>query len=320
MAKPSRSPLRRPGSAVSAWFSQHERSALVSLGDLARARLATLLTVAVVGIALALPASLHLATRNLARLAQGWQQDTAMSVFIAPGVDRARINALANRLGQRSELAQVRVITPAEGLAELRAQSDLASALDLLPDNPLPTVLALMPNAAAAAKPQALEALREALAGLPEVEAVRLDSAWVRRLHALIDLAGQASILLATLLAMAVLLVVGNTLRLEVANRRNEIELLALVGATNAFIRRPFLYAGVWYGLLGGVLAAALATLALGLIQASVSRLAGLYGTEFPIAGLDPAALVALLLGGPLLGLIGAWLAVGRHLATCEPR
>jgi cell division transport system permease protein len=320
VAKRSRNPLRRPGSTSAVWFGQHGRSALVGLGDLARAPLATLLTVAVVGIALALPASLHLATRNLARLAQGWQQDTALSVFLAPGVDPARISALAGRLGQSPELAQVRVITPAEGLAELRAQGGLTGALDLLPDNPLPTVLALVPAPAVAADPRALEALRDALSVMPEAEAVRLDSAWVQRLHALIDLAGQAALLLAALLAMAVLLVVGNTLRLEVANRRGEIELLALVGATHAFVRRPFLYAGVWYGLLGGTLATALATLALILIQAPVSRLAGLYGTEFALAGLDPAALLALFLGGPLLGLIGAWLAVGRHLAACEPR
>ncbi|HSQ06622.1 MAG TPA: permease-like cell division protein FtsX [Chromatiaceae bacterium] len=320
MPKRSRNPLRRPASAPAVWFAQHGRSALASLGDLARAPLATVLTVAVVGIALALPASLHLATGNLARLAQGWQQDTALSVFLAPGVDEARIGALAGRLGQSPDLAQVRVITPAEGLAELRAQGGLTGALDLLPDNPLPTVLALVPSPAVAAAPGALEALRDALVGLPEVEAVRLDSAWVARLHALIHLAGHAAALLAALLATAVLLVVGNTLRLEIANRRGEIELMSLVGATQAFVRRPFLYSGAWYGLLGGVLAAALATLALVLIQAPVSRLAGLYGTEFHLAGLDPAALLALFLGGPLLGLIGAWLAVGRHLAACKPR
>jgi cell division transport system permease protein len=181
-------------------------------------------------------------------------------------------------------------------------------------------VQALVPSPAVAADPGAVEALRDALVGLPEVEAVRLDSAWVARLHALIQLAREAALLLAALLATAVLLVVGNTLRLEIANRRSEIELMSLVGATQAFVRRPFLYAGVWYGLLGGALAAALATLALVLIQAPVSRLAALYGTEFHLAGLDPAALLALFLGGPLLGLIGAWLAVGRHLAACAPR
>lgn len=313
-------PLRRPGAAVGVWIGHHGRSLLASLGELARAPLATLMTVAMVGIALALPAGLHLATRNLAALAQGWQEDTALSLFLTPELDSARAKALAERLSRRPELTGVRLITPAEGLADLREYSGLAGAVELLPENPLPTVLALDPAPAVAADPTALEALRDALATLPEVEDARLDTAWVRRLHALLDLGASAALLLAALLALAVLLVVGNTLRLEVANRREEIELLALVGATHAFVRRPFLYAGAWYGLLGGLVAAALVTLVVALIQAPVGHLAALYGAELPLAGLDAKALLALLAGGPLLGLLGAWLAVGPHLAACAPR
>lgn len=315
-----RHPLHRPGAALGVWLSHHGRSILASLGDLARAPLATLLTVAVVGIALALPAGLHVATRNLATLAGGWQEGTALSLFLTPHLDSAKAKALAQGLGRRPEVAGVRLITPAEGLAELREYSGLADAMDLLPENPLPTVLALDPAPAVAADPAALETLRDTLAALPEVEDARLDTAWVRRLHALVDLGASAALLLAALLALAVLLVVGNTLRLEVANRRKEIELMALVGATHAFVRRPFLYAGAWYGLLGGLVAVAIVTLAVAVIQAPVGRLADLYGTEFPLAGLDARVLAALLVGGPLLGLVGAWLAVGRHLAACAPR
>ncbi len=320
MARRRGHPLRSPWAAVRVWLSHHGRSLLVSLGDLARAPLASLMTVAVVGISLTLPATLHLATRNLASLAQGWQESAAISLFLSPGLAEPETRALAEGLARRPELAQVRLITPAEGLAELREYSGLGGALDLLPDNPLPTVLALDPAAAVAADPTALTALRDTLAKLPGVDQARLDTAWVRRLHALLGLGGDAALLLAALLALAVLFAVGNTLRLEVARRRQEIELMAIVGATQAFVRRPFLYAGAWYGLFGGVLAALLATLALVWLQAPVGRLAALYGTEFPLQGLDGRTLGALLMGGPLLGLAGAWLAVGRHLAACAPR
>ena len=315
-----RNAMHRPGTAIRVWLSHHGRSALASLGDLARAPLATVMTVAVVGIALALPAGLHLATRNLSVVAQGWQEDTALSLFLTPNLDSAKAKALTEQLGRRPDLAGVRLITPAEGLAELGEASGLAGAVGLLAENPLPTVLALEPTPALAADPTALEALRDTLATFPNVADARLDTAWVQRVHALLDLGASAALMLAALLAMAVLLVVGNTLRLEVAHRRREVELMALVGATHAFVRRPFLYAGAWYGLLGGLVAVIIVTLGVALVQSPVSRLATLYGTEFRLAWLDATALLALLVGGPLLGLIGAWLAVGRHLAACEPR
>ena len=314
-----RNRLRRIGLAIGVWLSHHGRSALASLGDLVRAPLATTLTVTVVGIALALPTALHLATRNLATVVQGWQADTALSLFLAPELDTVKVNTLAQTLGRRPDLTAVRIISPAEGLAELREYSGLAGAVDVLPDNPLPTVLAVEPAPAVATDATALESLRDALAALPEVEDARLDTVWVRRLQAALDLGASAASQLAVLPALAVLLVVGNTLRLEVANRRSEVELMALVGATRAFVRRPFLYAGAWYGLLGGLLAAAIVTIAVALLHAPAARLAALYGTEFPLIGLDASTLGALLIGGPLLGLVGAWLAVGRHLAACDP-
>ncbi len=318
-ARHRRNALHRPVAAIRVWLGHHGRSALASLGDLTRARLATTMTVAVVGIALALPAGLHLATRSLAVVAQGWQESTALSLFLTPNLDSAKAKALAEQLSRRPDLAKVKLISPAEGLAELREASGLAGAVDLLTENPLPTVLAVEPTSALTADPAALDALRHALAALPDVTDARLDTAWVQRLRALLDLGSSAALWLAALLAVAVLLVVGNTLRLEVANRRREIELMALVGATRAFVRRPFLYAGAWYGLLGGLIAILIVTLGVALVQFPVSRLAALYGTEFGLAWLDGTALLSLLLGGPLLGLIGAWLAVGRHLAACEP-
>lgn len=320
MTRRRRNPVYRLDATLSAWFNHHGQSMLASLGDLARAPLASLMTVAVIGIALALPAALHLATRNLVALAQGWQEGTALSLFLAPNIPETKAKALAERLGRRPELAQVRRITPEEGLAELRDYGGLSDALDLLVDNPLPTVLMVEPSSSITANPASLIALRDALAALPEVAEARLDTAWVQRLRALLNLGTQAALLLGALLALAVLLVVSNTLRLEVARRRDAIDLMALVGATHAFVRRPFLYAGAWYGLLGALVAVALLLLGLALIQIPVDRLAALYGSDFPLAGLDPTAFAALLLGGPVLGLIGAWMAVRRLLAACAPR
>jgi cell division transport system permease protein len=313
-------PLRRTGAAIRIWLGHHGRNALASLGELARAPFASVLTVAVVAIALALPAGLHLAARNLAAVAEGWQEGAALSLFLAPETTDARAKALAQTLASRADLSKVRLVTPAEGLAELREYGGLAGAVDLLLDNPLPIVLAVEPVPALATNPAGLEALRDALAALPGVEAARLDTAWVQRLNALISFGAGATALLAGLLAVAVLLVVGNTLRLELANRREEVALLALVGATQAFVRRPFLYTGAWYGLLGGLAAAIIVTLAVTLAQAPVKQFAALYGAEFPLVGLDPGALLALLVGGPLLGLAGAWMAVRSHLASCAPR
>jgi cell division transport system permease protein len=320
MTSRARHPLRRPGTVLRVWLDHHGQSILASLGDLTRAPLASVMTVAVVAIALSLPATLYVATRNLATLAQGWQEVAGLSLFLKSELPDAKAQTLAERLRKRPDVATVQLVTPAEGLAELRDYGGMAGAVDLLADNPLPTVLALEPTPSVATDPANLIALRDALAALPEVDEVRLDTAWMQRLRALLDLGTQAALLLGVLLGLAVLLVVGNTLRLEVGKRREAIELMALVGATRAFVRRPFLYAGAWYGLLGAVVAVVLLTLTLALIQGPVEHLAALYGTEFPLAGLDLTGLAVLLLGGPLLGLMGAWLAVGRHLADCAPR
>jgi len=310
----------RIGMAIRVWLSHHGRSALASLGDLTRAPAASMMTITVVGISLALPAALHLTTRNLATLVQGWQEHAALSLFLTPNLDGAGAKVLAEQIAAHPGVSRVRLITPDEGLAELRGASGLAEAVGLLPENPLPTVLALEPSPALAGDSTKLTALREAFASLPGVADARLDTAWVQRLDAVLALGGRAALVLAGVLSLAVLLVVGNTLRLEVANRRREIELMSLVGATPAFVRRPFLYAGAWHGLLGALVAIVIVTSAVILLQSPVSRLAALYGTEFRLAWLDATTLLSVLGGGPALGLIGAWLAVGRHLAACEPR
>jgi cell division transport system permease protein len=300
------------------WLGHHLQGALASLGRLMRSPLPTVMTVAVIGIALALPAGLYALTRNLERLTDGWEQSAAISLFLRTEVTLEQAEALAQRLRARADLVEVRVVGPEQALDELRAQSGFAEAIEQLEQNPLPAVLVLRP-AAKLETPEALDALSEGLAALPEADFARLDSQWVRRFQAIVQLTQRGVLLLAGVLALGVLLVVGNTIRLEIENRRGEIQIMELVGATSGFIRRPFLYIGAWYGLLGGVTAWVFISLVLWLLQGPVTRLAGLYGTDFVLAGLGPAALLTLLGGSIALGLLGSWLSVSRHLAAAEP-
>jgi cell division transport system permease protein len=301
-----------------AWMTHHARSFLASLGQLVRHPLASGLTIAVIGIALALPGALYVVTRNLSTLSAGWHQSASISVFLRAKVTSAQAAQLGERLRARPDLAEVQLITPDQALSELRGYSGFAEAIEQLSDNPLPFVLVVRPKDGERA-PADLSALRHALEAMPEVDFARVDTQWVSRFEAILRLAERGVLLLGGLLALAVLLVVGNTIRLEILNRRDEIEVMELVGATASFIRRPFLYTGAWYGLLGGLLAWLLVALAVALLQGPVSRLALLYRTSFPLTGIGPLGLLAMLGTSALLGVLGSWLSVGRHLASGEP-
>jgi cell division transport system permease protein len=320
MARPSA--RRRRGPALlelpQAWIAHHVQSAITTLGRLLQVPWATGLTVAVIGIALALPAALFVLTDNLRHLVGGWDQAAAISIFLRPEVSDQDAATLAGRLRGWPELQQVQVIGAATALAEFRAQAGFAEALDQLSTNPLPAVLAITPHPDYATVGQ-VEDLEERFGLLPEVEFVRVDTLWLMRFQAILDLAQALVLLLAGLLGAGVLLIVGNTIRLEIQNRRGEIEIMELVGATASFIRRPFLYAGAWYGLLGGLSAWFLVTLAVFALQGPVARLANLYRSEFTLAGLGALELLAILGGSMLLGLIGSWIAVNRHLRGIEP-
>lgn len=301
-----------------AWLANHLQVALESIERLARTPLPTGMTVAVIAIALALPTGLYVVTRNLSTLSEGWNQTAAISLFLKYNLEEEQAQTLAEHLAKRPELAEVNLIGPDQALEELGSYSGFGDAIAQLDENPLPAVLALQP-AASITSPQELEDLRDALAILPEVDFARLDAQWVRRFQSIVELAQRGVLLLGGTLGLAVLLVVGNTIRLEIENRRSEIQIMELVGATSAFIRRPFLYAGCWYGLLGGIGAWILVLLALLLTQGPVSRLAALYHTQFTLSALGPGALLALLAASLSLGLIGSWISVGRHLTATEP-
>jgi cell division transport system permease protein len=300
------------------YLLRHVQVALNSLGRLYRTPLASFMTAAVIGIALALPAGLYLLTGNLQRLSTQWDGGTNLSLFLHHSVSLKQANALGEKLRTWPEIEQLQLITPEQALEEFRQLSGFGDALDVLDDNPLPAVLALKPVAAASDSETAGDLL-ERLQNLPEVELAQLDLQWVKRFNAIVDIVQRSIWVMASLLGLAVLLITGNTIRLEIQNRREEIEITKLIGATGAFIRRPFLYGGLWYGISGAVLAAVLVELAFLQLRQPVRHLAGLYQSGFSLQTLSFTENLSLLATGALLGLLGAWLAVSRHLAAIEP-
>ncbi len=310
--------LSQPRGKVSAYFTHHLWVLVSSLGALWRTPWATLMTAAVIGIALALPAGLHVLLQNVQQLSTGWEGTAQMSLFLKQGVPEKRIQSLAGELRSWDGVAEVRYISREQALAEFRELSGFGEALDSLDENPLPAVLVLRPTAEAA-KPAQMELLLGRVQKLEPVDLAQLDMEWVRRLSGIIEVGKRGVLLLGGLLALAILLVVGNTIRLTILSRRQEIVVTKLIGATNAFIRRPFLYTGFWYGLMGAVLAWLLVAILLGLLRAPVNRLSFLYNSEFSLGGLDLETVMVLLGSGVALGLLGSWLAVGKHLQAIEP-
>ena len=300
------------------WFTRHAQAFLSTLGRLLRAPLATLLTVAVMGLALSLPLALALLAGNLRHAGEGLGDSLQLSVWLKTGTTEERAGQLAQSAQARPGVGRVQLITAKQGLARFREQSGFGEALDALPDNPLPHLIVVAPAADATA-PAQLETLRRFLAAWPEVEAVQSDGAWVQRYNALLVLARRLLVAVAALLAAGVVAVVGNTIRLEIDNRRAEIEVTKLVGGTNAFVRRPFLYAGALYGVLAGLLALAAVALALAWLQPAVAELDRSYGSEYRLQGLGLRLAGQVLAGGAGLGWLGAWLAATRQIDRIEP-
>ena len=310
---------RTLGGAASTWFERHAQTLVGSLGRLARQPLATALTIAVIGIALALPVALYLVVANARTVTAGLGDTVQLSVYLRLPTTTEQARKVARAIKARDEVGEAILVSPDEGLAEFRALSGIGEALKALAENPLPWVVKLRP-AAGQDSAADVEALAADLRKLPEVELVEADTAWVRRLHAILDALRQIVVLAAAVLALGVLAIVGNTIRLEINGRRAEIEVTKLVGGSNAFVRRPFLYSGFWQGLAGGLLAVALILIGLVILKAPVARVAAAYGATFALSGLAVREYFAVIGGGAILGLLGAWLAAAFHLRRIEPR
>ncbi len=309
---------RRIGFRPHIWLQRHAQVALSSLGRLVHLPLSTLMTSAVIGIALALPIALHVLLDNLQHVAGGWESGATISLFLKQEIDDQRAAELTDTLKLHQRIESIQLITKAAALEEFRRLSGFGEALQALNSNPLPALLVIQPKTAFST-PESAQLLVRELGLLPEADIVQLDLQWVRRLQAITQIAQRGVFVLASLLGLAVLLIVGNTIRLEIQNRHAEIEITKLIGATNAFIRRPFLYTGFWYGLFGGVIAWLMVAISISLLSGPISNLASLYQSAFDLSALDPGSVLRLLSGSAGLGLGGSWLAVSRHLSTIQP-
>jgi len=297
---------------------RHIQVFFYSLGQLSRHPASLLMTAAVIGIALALPTGLHVLLQNAQQISGGWDGAAQISLFMKQSVSDTQARTLARELRQRKDIANVSYISRKQALEEFRQQSGFGDALKALKKNPLPSVLIIQP-ALANRQPQQTAALLEELRQNSQVDLAQLDMQWVKRLYAIMDIIRRGVLVLAVLLALAVLLVVGNTIRLAIQNRRDEIVVMKLIGGTDAFIRRPFLYTGFWYGFFGAMLALLMVYISLLLLRGPVEKLTALYHNNFELTMLEGSTMLVLLVTGVMLGLVGSWLAVGRHLRDIEP-
>lgn len=311
-SKPANTEAAAP-SRLGIWISHHLHSVVFSLGRALRKPWATLLTVAVMALALALPLGLSIALDNLKHFAGSVQQSRDINLFLKLELDAAAAQSLAQMLRDRVDVAQVLVRTPDEGLAELRQSAGLGEAIDALGENPLPTLLIVTPaNGDDAALAKSLEAL-------PQADLVQHDALWRQRLDGWLGFGARLVQVLSMLLGLGAALVVGNTVRLDIQARREEIGVLQLLGASDGFIRRPFVYLGAWYGLGAGLVALGLIGVCGLALRPPLASLSQSYGSPFVLHGLDLLHSSMVLVGTVILGWLGAWLVTGHFLRQTRP-
>ena len=301
------------------WLERPLQTLVGSLGRLWQQPFSALLTVLVIGIALALPACLHVLVQNVRAASGGWSNALDVSVYMKPGPSLDDTKRAAERIGKRRDVSNVTVVKADDALAEFRRNSGFGEALDALKDNPLPHALIVRP-AQEFRGPGQVGGLVAELKRLPGVDIVQLDTEWVSRFNAILDIVRRIVLLAAALFALGILVIVGNTIRLDIENRRDEIEVTKLVGGSDAFVRRPFLYSGAWYGLGGGLIAWLVVAVVILILGEPVRRIAGLYGSNYALQGLGGAGVGALMIGGIALGWLGSYIAATRELRGIEPK
>ena len=305
------------GMLFNAWVEAHRSSLLDSLRRLGKQPIGSFFTCLVMAVALSLPMGLSLLLSNVERLGGSWQRAAQISLYLQLDASPSEGDKLVQQVKELPGVAEAEYISRDQALKEFQQQSGLGEAIKALPENPLPGVILVTPQEV---DKTALEALRTRLAELPKVQQAQLDLVWVERLAAILKLGDRFVFGLTLLLVAALLLVIGNTIRLHIENRRTEIEVIKLVGGTDSYVRRPFLYMGALYGFGAGLLSWGVLAFGLDWLNESVVRLAGLYGSNFALAGVPVSDGLSLLLGAVLLGYIGAWIAVARHLRELAPR
>ena len=303
---------------IASWAISHARQATASLGDLWRTPGPSLMTILVLGFSLSLPAAFYLVSKNGNQIAQSWSTPAQISVFLKKSQPTKQVEGLVEELEQWPQIEAVEWYSKDDALMEFKETSGFGNALNYLDDNPLPDVLILNPVKAYQA-PDAAHELVVALEKLPQVSMVKLDIQWLERLNALVDMIKDTMGALAALLCFSVVLVVGNTIRLAILSRKTEIEVMKLVGATDQFIQRPFLYAGVWYGVFGAFLSWIVTTLLIWWLERAIGQLTQLYHFPISLLGLEPSESLMMVFVASGMGLLGSWLSVQQHIRKIEP-
>jgi cell division transport system permease protein len=298
------------------WASNHRAVAIDSLGRLLQSFVSSMMTWMVIGIAVAMPSWMYVLLNNAGEVSQDWDGQPRVIVYLKHDVSLADALELNEHMVNMQEITSADYISPVDALAEFKALSGFGEVVDSLDENPLPGVIMVNP---VSSEVEDVEDLVQRLEAYPPVESVSVDLQWLQRLYSILQLARRSIIGVSAVLAVAVVLIIGNTIRLAIESRRPEIEVVKLVGGTDAFVRRPFLYTGFWFGLGGGLVAWLLVEVSLLWISRPVAELAGLYNSDFALLGLGLDVGVLLFIISAGLGLVGAWLAVNRHLDVIQP-
>jgi cell division transport system permease protein len=315
-AATSRRSLRKTN--IGAYLAAHRWALLGTMQQFRRMPYTAMLTTVALAIALAFPAVLLVLLNNIQTVTANWDGAARISLFLKPDTNEAQALKLAEQLRGQAEIARVDYVSKARALEEFQRDSGLGDALALLGDNPLPAVLVVHPKNARGS-PDAIQRLAQSLQSQPAVELAQWDMQWLQRLHGFIAVGERGVLVIGALLVIAALVVVGNTIRLAVQNRAQEIKVTKLIGASDAFVRRPFLYSGLSYGLAGSLLAWGLVDGVLWALESPVRDVAASYGSAFSLHGLGVTGTMGLLLFGIMLGFIGSWLSVSHHLRAIEP-
>lgn len=301
-----------------AYRDLHAHAFFSSLGRLLVKPFTTALTIGVLAISIALAACFYLLVANLEQLTGTIETSNQISLFLKDTVSEAEARKLVQKISKNVEVAEIKLISKDEALAEFKANSGLDAALDALEGNPLPVVLEVLPLPAQT-NPEGLQKLQQTLQQFPEVDEAQMDMQWLERMQSIIKLSEQATQCISILLGFGVLFITGNTIRLELHNRREEVVIAKLVGATNRFIQRPFLYGGFWIGFLSGVAAWFIVTVIMLLLWRSVENLSLLYEGSFHLRFLGYGESMYLILLSSSLGVIGSWAVLVYQLRQLRP-
>ncbi len=304
-------------------MASHLRDGLSSLGEFYRQPISSLMILMVIGIALALPLSFLVLIKNLSQFTDNLHGQTQITLFLKMGATEITAKNIMQKLSSRPEISKINIVSPETALTDLTKTLNIQDAVQALPSNPLPwaLILTLSPSLQETSqKTQQVEQLLAELQAFPEVEKAELDLLWLKRLAAAIHFAEHFITAVALLLSFTIVLVIGNTLRLTIESRRQDIEIAKLIGATDAFVRRPFLYLGVWYGAIGALLAVGFVMMLMFWLGKAIEPLLAYYNSHLALRGLDILSSLSLLTLGVLLGFGAAWYAVSRHLRSLRPR